>query len=47
MAQLCMVQAVMEVNEEGTEAAAVTGAVMMTRAMPPPPVQMKVRPSGC
>uniref|UniRef100_A0A7S0N7I4 Serpin domain-containing protein n=1 Tax=Pyramimonas obovata TaxID=1411642 RepID=A0A7S0N7I4_9CHLO len=35
-------KAVMEVNEEGTEAAAVTAAVMMTRAMPPQPVEMKV-----
>eukprot|EP00959_Pyramimonas_sp_CCMP1952_P466780 9490534-Pyramimonas_sp.AAC.1 len=33
----------MEVNEEGTEAAAVTGAVMMTRSLPPQPVKMKVR----
>jgi len=35
-------KAVMEVNEEGTEAAAVTGAVMATRSMPAPPAYMLV-----
>lgn len=33
---------VIEVNEEGTEAAAVTAAVMKTRSMPRPPLQMLV-----
>jgi len=34
-------KAVIEVNEEGTVAAAAT-AVMMTRSLPPPPVELKV-----
>jgi serine protease inhibitor len=35
-------QARIIVNEEGTEAAAVTAAVMMTRSMPMPPVPVVV-----
>jgi serine protease inhibitor len=38
----------LEVNEEGTEAAAVTGIGVSIASMPPPPVQMKVdRPFFC
>lgn len=32
---------VLEVNEEGTTAAAATVGIMMTRSMPPPPLDMK------
>ena len=35
-------KATLEVNEEGTVAAAATGAVMMTRCLPPPAVPMTV-----
>jgi serpin B len=38
----------LEVNEEGTEAAAVTGIGIVATSMPPPPVEMKVdRPFVC
>jgi len=33
-------KAVIEVNEEGTVAAAATAAVMVTRSLPPPPIEL-------
>jgi serpin B len=38
----------LEVNEEGTEAAAVTGAVITLTSVPPPPIEVTIdRPFLC